>query len=177
MRTLTYTRGGPEPVRSFNQTHRGIVLINKHRSFAVNALTLSAKLALAVCSMITLSTVANATENVPVNGDVHMSAALYTVSESAGSVALTVERSGGDTGVVSVTYFTQNDARDVPRLNLEPAEALPGTSGHGCLYNLKSGNLNLMCRTSFVEAPSDKCMWVRGITIYRYKLRITMNNE
>jgi hypothetical protein len=131
VRTLTYTRGGPEPVRSFNQTHRGIVLINKHRSFAVNALTLSAKLALAVCSMITLSTVANATENVPVNGDVHMSAALYTVSESAGSVALTVERSGGDTGVVSVTYFTQNDAAVAGKDYTAVSGTLTWASGDG----------------------------------------------
>lgn len=104
--------------------------MNKHRFFVVNALTLSAKFALAVCATIALNTVANA-ETIAVNGGVHMSGALYTVSESAGSVALTVERTGGDTGIVSVTYSTENNAAVAGKDYTAVSGTLTWASGDG----------------------------------------------
>jgi len=73
--------------------------------------------------MIALNTVAQA-ETVSANGDVHLTAATYTVAESAGSVTLTAVRDGGATGSVSVTYATEND-----------------TAVAGVAYTAKSGTL------------------------------------
>jgi hypothetical protein len=44
--------------------------------------------------------------SVAVNGDITMSASVYTVSESAGSVTLTLQRNGGTSGPLSVSYKT-----------------------------------------------------------------------
>jgi len=80
-------------------------LINQHRSFAVLAATLSAQLALVVCSTTaSISTARAAT--VPVNGDVGMTASNYSVAESAGSVTLAAQRTGGTHGALSVSYTT-----------------------------------------------------------------------
>jgi Calx-beta domain len=83
-------------------------LTNQHRSLNVSALALSAKFALALCSTMALNTVVHA-ESAAVNGQITMSAATYSVAQSAGSVTLTVERTGGTTGALQVTYVTGND--------------------------------------------------------------------
>jgi hypothetical protein len=44
--------------------------------------------------------------SVAVNGDVTMSASVYTVAESAGSVTLSLRRNGGTSGPLSVSYKT-----------------------------------------------------------------------
>jgi len=79
-------------------------LINQ-RFFVVLALTLSAQFALVVQS--TSSSAAHAA-SVLVNGAVAMSASTYTVARTAGSINLTVRRSGGTQGALSVSYKTVN---------------------------------------------------------------------
>jgi hypothetical protein len=77
-------------------------LINHHRSFAVRALALSAQLALVIAA----SSSAARAASVAVNGDVSMSASVYSVGQSAGSVTLTLRRMGGTHGALSVSYHT-----------------------------------------------------------------------
>ena len=77
-------------------------MINQHRSFALRALALAAQVALAV----TASSPAVRAASVAVNGVVSMSASSYSVAESAGSITLTVRRSGGTQGALSVSYKT-----------------------------------------------------------------------
>ena len=82
--------------------------MNLQRFFSVGAPTRSIRVAMAACSIIALNSMAHA-ESVSANGDVHLTAATYTVAESAGSVIVTATRSGGTSGTVSVTYTTEND--------------------------------------------------------------------
>ncbi len=82
---------------------------NQHRSVSVSALALTAKVALAVCSIFALTTMASA-ENVATNGDIGLTAATYTVAEAAGSVTITATRSGGTTGALQVQYVTVNSS-------------------------------------------------------------------
>jgi hypothetical protein len=77
-------------------------LINQYRPFTVHALVLSAQLAL----VVTASSSAVRAASVPVNGDVSMSASVYSVAASAGSVTLTARRLGGTQGALSVSYKT-----------------------------------------------------------------------
>jgi hypothetical protein len=77
--------------------------MNQHRSFGVHALGFALSIQLALAA--TASKSAHAA-SVPVNGDVTLSASIYTVAESAGSVTLTLRRTGGTQGALSVTYKT-----------------------------------------------------------------------
>jgi hypothetical protein len=77
-------------------------LIKQNRSFAVHALALSAQLAL----LVTAASSPVRAASVAVNGDVTMSASVYTVAESAGTVTITLRRTGGTSGPLSVSYFT-----------------------------------------------------------------------
>ena len=77
-------------------------MINQHRPFFVHALALSAQLAL----IVTASSSDVRAASVPVNGDVTLSASTYSVAGSAGSITLTLRRSGGTSGALSVSYKT-----------------------------------------------------------------------
>jgi hypothetical protein len=77
-------------------------LTNQPRSFAAHALALTGQLAL----IITASASPVRAASVPINGDVTLSASSYTISESAGSVTLTLKRTGGTSGPLSVSYKT-----------------------------------------------------------------------
>ena len=77
-------------------------MINQYRLFTVRALALSAQLAL----VVTASSSAVHAATVAYNGDVTMSASIYSVAASAGSVTLTVRRNGGTHGALSVSYKT-----------------------------------------------------------------------
>lgn len=74
-------------------------------------------------------------DDAPQPGTLALSAASYSVNEAAGSLIITVARSGGSDGVVSVAYATENDSAMAPadfaarsnRLSWADGDAAPKT--------------------------------------------------
>lgn len=127
-----------------NQTLRGIVLINQRRFFAVLVLTLSAQFALVVNS--TSSSAAHAA-SVLANGAVAMSASTYSVARTAGSITLTVRRSGGTQGALSVSYKTVDGTALSGKQFTAKAGTLTWASGDG---GNKTLNIPISNATPFI---------------------------
>ena len=77
------------------------------RKFAIIALSAQIALSAPFAAMpVPITSVASVAATVGANGDIGMTASTFTAAQSAGSVIISVQRSGGKTGAVSVKYTT-----------------------------------------------------------------------
>ena len=113
---------GDTSTQTFSVPVSGATPFTGTKSFAVTLASPTGSASLGSPTTATVTITGDATASV---GSVQLSASTYTVAQSAGSLSVTVHRTGGSTGAVSVGYVTAD-----------------GTAVAGTDYTATSGTLN-----------------------------------